>query len=655
MKKYYLTSIFQRFNVALAILLTALFIHSCKKDNSSTTAPKLDPVLAQAKSWYESAYPINNDASGSLVTHATGGSVDLSQHIKPDWQHSTSYKSSDKNVIELPIDPSIKFGSDLKNITANRASNRSYTRSSFLLLNDGKKYDAYIMTIIADSSYVKNDTSKLRHNTYRQHDADFSGLVLYFTPKGRYLSGYRYKDGQLVVPSTAQSGDSKKVQSIANNQLKPADMVCIDWYWQTYVDGVLVSEEYLYTTCSGNSGGTGGSGGDSGTPPPPCTTAPPQVETSVSGSHLTVNTLHPFNFPLPGDPCDENASHPQDPDFGEDDPTQCLNCRITNDNFADYLQYEQANGNTVFYPYPSTFTYNGVAYSGMVTEVDDANGNVLYSYFTPDADSSVFQTETQYKIGTNNATPSVVYGTLSYFGSTTGSFSRPTGTGGGGRNANTTPSKIILIENPSSVDWSNEPDNVTLTDPNPVTYAQYQSTTPWPTIANIIPFSQFVPYRKNANGIGVNCLTLSKEQLAKVGYTCSGYLPGSQTFQTYTSASAVNLVVTKQAITYVIGSLTSHIPVIAGVDSYPGTSSNFDGITDHFITIDGMGTDSNGKYFHFVDNSTADPSAGDYYNNRLYYNETTGKISGKCNTTYTTHDYIVTQIRKSIKKPDPPQ
>ncbi|MCJ8208198.1 hypothetical protein MUY27_00670 [Mucilaginibacter sp. RS28] len=26
---------------------------------------------------------------------------------------------------------------------------------------------------------------------------------------------------------------------------------CIDWYWQTYIDGELVSEEYVFTTCEG--------------------------------------------------------------------------------------------------------------------------------------------------------------------------------------------------------------------------------------------------------------------------------------------------------------------------------------------------------------------------------------------------------------------
>lgn len=40
------------------------------------------------------------------------------------------------------------------------------------------------------------------------------------------------------------------------------DVICVDWYWQTYVNGVLVYEEFLYQTCEClNSGGGGGGGG----------------------------------------------------------------------------------------------------------------------------------------------------------------------------------------------------------------------------------------------------------------------------------------------------------------------------------------------------------------------------------------------------------
>jgi hypothetical protein len=55
------------------------------------------------------------------------------------------------------------------------------------------------MTIMADSDYLNNDLTKLARNTYRKRDADFSGMVLYFTPDGKLVNGWRYRNGQLVT------------------------------------------------------------------------------------------------------------------------------------------------------------------------------------------------------------------------------------------------------------------------------------------------------------------------------------------------------------------------------------------------------------------------------------------------------------------------
>lgn len=44
------------------------------------------------------------------------------------------------------------------------------------------------MTVVADSSYINGDISKLKKNTYNQRDKDFSGIVIYSTPKGEFVS-----------------------------------------------------------------------------------------------------------------------------------------------------------------------------------------------------------------------------------------------------------------------------------------------------------------------------------------------------------------------------------------------------------------------------------------------------------------------------------
>lgn len=335
-------SIFSRGNILIASLFIACIINSCKRDSKSASPMPAD--ITQAKVWYESSYPSSVSTNSSLVTQSLNGNYDLSKLIKPDWQHAESYIAGNKNVIEIPVDPAAKFNSTVK--IGNSVLNKAYSRSYYLLLNDGKKYEAYILTIFADSAYVKNDLSKLAHNTYRKQDADFSGLAIYFTPKGDYLGGYAYKNGQLVTPATTtQQTGGQKTQSVSNGNLKPDNMVetCEDWYQQItiyYQDGTSTVGPWTFwgTVCtssvdggggSGTSGGgTGGGGGGGGgtsssTPPPPCppgttigipTTSPcimpPSTIAAIHGGKLKVDYI-----PLPGTSTPCSVSTPPVPCF----------------------------------------------------------------------------------------------------------------------------------------------------------------------------------------------------------------------------------------------------------------------------------------------------------------------------------------------------
>lgn len=67
-----------------------------------------------------------------------------------------------------------------------------------------------------------------------------------------------------------------------------------------------------------------------------------------------------------------------------------------------------------------------------------------------------------------------------------------------------------------------------------------------------------------------------------------------------------------------ISSLSKKIPVLIGVDNSNGAPvESLDKSTDHFVVVVGMGTDSNGKYFQFVDSATDNPSNVARWGNQL--------------------------------------
>jgi len=303
-KSFYILSL-------LLICICIFLVHSCKRDQKISPS---SPSISDAQKWYESTYPkiINNS---SLVTQGIGGNHDLSQITKPDWQHTTSYTRLGQKVIEMPFDPGAKLNLTLK--TSKWTFNKAYSRSYYLLINDKAKYEAYILTIIADSDYVKNDLTKLTHNSYRKIDADFSGLVLYHTPKGDYVGGYGYKDGHLVQPETATTqSDSKKTQSVDMGALRPNTMVadCVDWYQQTtvyYEDGHSVTYDWVYldTTCTYRDDGINPGGGT--TPPATPPTLPPPPPPCPSSTCSPVEyAVRTNSIPPPTDPGDGGVPPP---------------------------------------------------------------------------------------------------------------------------------------------------------------------------------------------------------------------------------------------------------------------------------------------------------------------------------------------------------
>lgn len=307
--------------IIFILFVFAAAIYSCKKDlNTKTTVA--NRAVAKAQDWYLHQYPVSagSVSNSQLKLQSTGQSADYSQLTNPDWDHASQYRRFDKDVLEIPVDPDSKIGSVLKNAVTNQTyGNTKYSKSSFLIFKDSSGYNAYVMTIIADSAYLKGDTSKLKNNTFLKHDQDFSGLVLYFTPNGEYLNGYKYVDGQLLTsPAPVTASGTMRVQTL--------QVSCTDYFLDTYVNDVRTSSGYAYTECSasgstgstgggsGSGGAGGGSGGGSGPGTPPAVSNPclPSKGGTVEASVNNVQRTQQYQ-PNPNDPTDNGFPPPASP------------------------------------------------------------------------------------------------------------------------------------------------------------------------------------------------------------------------------------------------------------------------------------------------------------------------------------------------------
>ncbi|NNU33807.1 hypothetical protein HK413_06015 [Mucilaginibacter sp. S1162] len=192
------------------------------------------------------------------------------------------------------------------------------------MIKTNGKYDAYIMTIIGDEDYLKGDLSKLARNTYNKRDTNFSGLVLYYTAKGRYLNGYRFKNGQQLKPQQSSLQRTQNVKLKTNNNI---GIECYDIITTITTNGRVTDQYVSNSFCivyeggedpppsSGGGSSSGGSGGNSTPVPPQC---PPG--TVVNAVHLQVNGNAP--------PGEEPTDGPGDPGFPPPNPPSQQQCVV---------------------------------------------------------------------------------------------------------------------------------------------------------------------------------------------------------------------------------------------------------------------------------------------------------------------------------------
>ena len=217
----------KNFNLLKMLCLVCLLAFtnlSCEKQED----PKNDNVIESAKDWYlqltensTTAFRASNHTTASVATEFL-------------WSKSQTYNFSDgKKVIGTPI-----------NLIMN---NKKYIIGSCMLLIY-KINDIYFSQII----YNENKDFFIDEPTNAEIEKAFTNTQ---------------KTNEKKTLAKSQESNSLKISN-GKVMVREINPVCIDWYWTTYAydeygDIIeIISEVYLYTTCSGDDSGSGG------TPPP---------------------------------------------------------------------------------------------------------------------------------------------------------------------------------------------------------------------------------------------------------------------------------------------------------------------------------------------------------------------------------------------------
>jgi len=401
--------------IALILFVAIVVVHSCKKDRAgqARTVTPDNPVITQAQRWYDSVYTKQLSKTGKQTTQSVGQSVhDWSQKFKPYWAKANVFMQSGMTFIELPAiksgDMAVSF-SKLKDST-HIDFGRSGTMTNLLIVKQGANFGMYAMTILADSSYLQGDYTKVANNSYAKMDSTFTGAVFFHRMDGSFVNGWRYQNGQVTRQLSSAPDGGTMVQNNSRLQVNvttsPCSTIKVTTYWLncSYSESTNYTVPYdcyvsttvdYYQECSGTVTETGNTGGS---PPPPCqvpssgsSTPPPgsgsgQVPNGVGGK-LNVDVTTP--------PTGSGGTTPTDPQplpaplqpCASSNPTQTAPAtpKITNSvkNPCLYNQVQSAVSNNILFDIDKSM----VSIFGSNTDFN-LNFNDNQSYLTNQSDDA---------------------------------------------------------------------------------------------------------------------------------------------------------------------------------------------------------------------------------------------------------------------------
>jgi len=252
-----------------------LLFSSCKKDEIQKEIPAegFSNTPTEFRSWFNKRF-----VNSQISIHGLRNTIDSAKSLnsapklllEPLWAEAKNYSRGDSILAEVPLkNGNIVFS---KNQIDARAFDFSKAGSltSLLFLQTDSKVRGVLMTIIGDEAYLQGDIKKLKNNTFRKKEKDFSGDVLYHNSKGLFINGYRYYDGKVVgYISPGKASNSSEKKKFANATVK--DVICetykqVTTYRQCDGGCIYWSEttffEYCYFADGVSDQGPTGCGGD---------------------------------------------------------------------------------------------------------------------------------------------------------------------------------------------------------------------------------------------------------------------------------------------------------------------------------------------------------------------------------------------------------
>jgi hypothetical protein len=244
--------------VLSALLLTASIlllaaITSCKKNTlPANESNVLNAQTEKIKVWFE--------ALPTSVAEGQRGTAASRRNMPPaalQWDKANYFAGEHAYVVPAVIKPGNNSASAYLVITADAQSNPQQAGYTIVVPDKKQMSAAQINGINVVPGFLQG----------KQVPAAFTGALLQYSSDGYGYDNACYAAGGQAKTGHAGGLVAKKAtaaNAAADRVACGGETVCTDWYYQTWVNGILINEEYLFTTCACDGGAGGGGGGGVG-------------------------------------------------------------------------------------------------------------------------------------------------------------------------------------------------------------------------------------------------------------------------------------------------------------------------------------------------------------------------------------------------------
>ncbi len=198
--------------VLLFTALPIILLYACRKELHQINDAKQSLTIEEAKGYMAQKERV------TIPIDQMSFSEFNNKDLAYAWDKAKVSMNDQGNVIEVPLTNKNKgyvIGSDNPDL-----ANKSIT-TLIVTKNENGEKTSFLMTLVADQSYLKDKPDDLSKNSYKKYTSSFSGLVLYHKPEGVFIGGDRYLKGQKVGPLVAVSElELRKIGSASSGQNK---------------------------------------------------------------------------------------------------------------------------------------------------------------------------------------------------------------------------------------------------------------------------------------------------------------------------------------------------------------------------------------------------------------------------------------------------